>query len=124
MIVRPLMAEDITKVRSIHERSSDFPLPDFCDSHYVIKEVAVKNDKIIGVGLLRTTSEAILILDLDEARSDRAQAIEELLRTGIWKCQKIGIDEIHSFLTGEITYSFADVLKRKFGFVNCEGIPL
>lgn len=91
---------------------------------YVVKEVAVIEDKVIGLGLIRISSEVITILDLDQPRSVRARAVQKLLETGIFKSQKLGIDEMHAFLTGEITHSFADVLKRKFGFVDCEGIPL
>lgn len=124
MDTRPLEVKDIPSIRSIHERSSDFPFPNLDNPLYIVKEVIENDGKIIGLGLIRLTSEAVVILDLDEPRKIRARAIEELLRVGIMKSQKLGIDEINSFLTGEITHSFADVLRRKFGFVNCEGIPL
>ncbi len=124
MMIRPYLSSDLEQIREIHERSSDFPMPNIDGPLYVIKETVVSDDKVIGVGLLRLTSEAVIILDLDEPRSVRARALEQLINTGIHKSQKLGIDEMHAFLTGEITHSFADVLKRKFGFVDCEGIPL
>ncbi len=124
MMIRPYTSNDLDKVRSIHERCSDFPLPNIDGPLYVVRETILFGDRIIGVGLLRLTSEAVIILDLDEPRSVRARALEQLINTGIHKSQKLGIDEMHAFLTGEITHSFADVLKRKFGFVDCEGIPL
>lgn len=122
--IREYTSTDEQEVRSIHERCSDFPLPDLINPNYVIKEVAVLDDKIIGLGAIRLTSEVLTILDLDVARSTRAKAVELLLRTGIYKSQKLGIDEMHAFLTGEITHSFADVLRRKYGFEDVHGIPL
>lgn len=122
--IREYRSEDAQEVRSIHERSSDFPLPDLSNPNYVIKEVAIADDKIIALGAIRLTSEVLTILDLDVARSVRAQAVQELLRTGIFKAQKLGIDEMHAFLSGEITHSFASVLKRKYGFEDVHGIPL
>ena len=124
MLVRPYQESDLEQVQSIHEKCSDFPFPRIDGPLYVVRETILSRDKIIGVGLLRLTSEAVIILDLDEPRSVRARALEQLINTGIHKSQKLGIDEMHAFLTGEITHSFADVLRRKFGFVDCEGIPL
>lgn len=122
--IRNLEPNDEAKVRSIHERCSDFPMPQLDHPLYIAKGIIERDGKVIGLGMIRLTSEAIVILDLDEPRSVRAKAIEEILRTGIYQCQSHGIDEVHTFLTGEITHSFADVLKRKYGFVDCEGIPL
>lgn len=124
MVIRSYQESDLEQVLAIHKRSSDFPMPAIDQPLYVVKEVAVIEDKVIGLGLIRISSEVITILDLDQPRSVRARAVQKLLETGIFKSQKLGIDEMHAFLTGEITHSFADVLKRKFGFVDCEGIPL
>lgn len=124
MHIRPYDSSDLNEVRSIHERSSDFPLPNLSDPLYVVKEVAIHNGQIVGLGAIRLTTEAVVILDLDKKSTTRARAIENLLRTGIYKSQKLGLDEMHCFLTGEITHSFADVLKNKFGFEDVAGIPL
>ena len=124
MNIRPYTEEDLEAVRSIHERCSDFPLPDLKHPLYVVKEIAERNGKIVALGLIRVTSEAVVIMDLDEPRSVRAEAVVDLIGTGIFKSQKLGLDEMHAFLTGEITHSFADVLKRKFAFQDVEGIPL
>lgn len=121
MTIRPFKFEDLEAIRSLGERYSDFPFPDVNDPLYTVKEVAEVDGKIIGAGLLRMTSEAVLILDLKCPQIQRAYAIERLLYTGIQKSQ---IDEIHTFLTGEMAHNFASFLRRKFGFEDVRGIPL
>ncbi len=119
-----LQPGDEQRIRSLHEQFSDFPLPNLADPHYVINIVAEDGDKLIAVASVRATSEIVLITDLDSPKRARMQALDEMLRSGIFQARRIGIDEFHVFLTGEITHEFARVLQRRYGFVPTEGIPL
>jgi len=98
-----------------------FPVPDVESKLYFARGVVVSGDKIVGFGLARVTSEFILLLNPDESKRLRVQALEMLTRVGVRSAVKVGIDEAHAFVSDSV---FADILKKKFGFVDCEGIPL
>lgn len=115
---------DIPAICSLHEQFSDFPLPNFETSPYVLRTVSESNGRIIAAAALRRTSEAVLIMDLEAPRTERVRAIEGLLERGIFGANQAGIDEIHVFLTGEIIHSFERLLQQKFGFVPAKGVPL
>lgn len=121
MKIRPIKSDDIEIVKEIHSRCSDFPFPDLSDPLYVAKAIAEINGKIIALGLQRVTTEGILIMDLDQPRVTRMKAVGALLTTAL---QNGHYDEIHTFVTGEITWTYAELLKRKFGFEDVHGIPL
>jgi hypothetical protein len=122
--VRPYRETDLQRVRSLHERFSDFPLPNLAEPQYIVREVAEIDSNIVALGSIRLTSEVMTILDLNLDVQDRANVVQELLRTGIFKSQKLGIDETHAFLTGGLAQPFALFLKKRMGFVDCKGIPL
>lgn len=122
--IRPYTEADLAAVRSLHERFCDFPLPEFSDPRYIVKEVVEIAGKIVACGAIRVTSEVMSIIDLSVPVVNRANVVEMLLREGIFKSQKLGIDETHAFLTGGLAQPFAQFLRKRMGFVDCHGIPL
>lgn len=122
--VRPYRQSDLARIRSLHERSSSFPLPDLTEPQYIVKEVAEVDGQVVALGSIRLTSEVLTIMDLELPKAIRANVVDELLRTGIYKSQKLGVDETHAFLTGDLAMPFARYLKKRMGFVDCQGIPL
>src|SRR5689334_20176617 len=98
--IRPYTDKDLQAVRSLHERFGQFPLPNLADPHYIVSEVAESDGQIVGLGCIRTTAEVMSIVDRDKDILTRAAIVDELLRVGIHKSQKFGVDELHAFLTG------------------------
>lgn len=123
-MIRQITSDDVDAIRSLHERFAKFPLPNLVDKQYFCRKACEVDGKLVGFGLLRYTSEAIIVLDESLQRRVRVIAVEDLLRAGIFECQRHGVDEIHAFLTGDFSESFARILKEKFGFVDSTGIPL
>lgn len=110
-------------IRSLREQS--FPIPDLSNPLYnEIHTVESEKGRIVGVGALKLTCEAIIMLDHNLPILTRAKAVEELIQLGIMKCQKHGLDEMHAFLTGPASSTFADLLKEKFAFERIVGEPL
>jgi hypothetical protein len=121
MIIRDMETRDVERVRSLTEL---FPQRDFNRRHYVVRDVAEEKKEVVACGLLRVTSEIILILDKSKSKRIRGEAISRLLGDGIFKGQRLGLDEMHAFLLGDDAHSFAHVLKNRFGFQDVDGIPL
>ena len=122
--VRLLEPGDVKEVEEIHRQYSDFPLPDLSNPLYICKGVALLNDEIVGVGLVRITSEAILILDKSRRKVVKGEALRELIKLGVMQTDLHGIDEWHTFITGDESGVYSNVLKNTFGFVECEGRPM
>jgi hypothetical protein len=99
-------------------------MPDLYEPQYIVKEVAIKDGEIVGLGSIRLTSEVLTILNLDLPAHLRANAVDSLMQVGIHKSQKFGIDETHCFLTGDLAHGFAKYLKRHLGFEDCPGLAL
>lgn len=123
-MIREYNQSDLRAVRSLHERFGQFPMPNLHEPQFIVKEVAEENGKIIALGAIRLTSEVMTILDLNLSKVQRAEIINELMRVGIFKSQKFGVDETHCFLAGNLAQDFATYLKKRLGFVDCPGLPL
>lgn len=122
--VRLMKSEDTKRIEDIHKQHSDFPLPDLSSPLYICAGVALLNDEIIGAGLVRVSSEAILMLDKSQRKAVRGEALRELIKLGVMQTDIHGIDEWHTFITGDESGEYAQVLKHSFGFVECEGKPM
>jgi len=120
--VRPYKEEDEEAVRSLHELS--FPFPDLKNPMYFVKDVIEKDGKIIALGTARLTCEGIAILDPKLSDEEKTEAIKLLLALALMKCQKFGLYDLHAFLAGPHAESFREILKKHFGFEDCEGLPL
>lgn len=121
MIIRDYRKEDNAQVRSLHERSCTFPFPNLEHPLYLAKTIVEEDNNIVGFGCLKVTSEAIIILGMDGPKRVRGQALDELLRTGVFKCQKLGFKDMHAFLTGQDSESFKRTLVKRFGFSEHSG---
>lgn len=123
-MIREYTQSDLIAVRSLHERFGSFPMPNLHEPQYIVKEIAEENGEILALGTIRLTSEVIVILNLDLPKIQRAGIVDELMRVGIFKSQKFGVDETHCFLAGNLAQDFATYLKKRLGFVDCPGLPL
>jgi hypothetical protein len=119
MIIRAMVLKDIEAVRSLHEQTHNFVLPDFSD---MIGCTVVTEDsgKILGFGSIRITSEAILILDPQA----KVTVMKEILTTLPFVCRKFGLKDTHVFLTGDHQAEFENILKKHYGFVGHTGAVL
>lgn len=122
MRVRLYSPEDAIAVRSVHERSPNFVLPDFAHNQFAITLV-VENDSgcITGLGSIRLTAEAFLIIDPEQSNRVRVLTLTELMKELPFTCQKLGLTDIHAFLTGDAQDSLSRILKSKYGFNTHSG---
>lgn len=99
MKTRPYEPNDFPEIKELIEQNKDFPVPDLSSPLYALKEVALDHKgQIIGVGIVRITSEVILIIDKKRSLPDKMIAIKTLLKKGVEESKKIGLDEWHAFV--------------------------
>lgn len=120
MIEREYRVEDEQAVRSLYERSCDFPMIDLDSPLCLAKTVVECEGKIVGFGCLRLTSEAIIMVDKQSPQT-QAITVQRLIQTGVVSCQKLGLQDMHAFLTGSGQEEFERFLKKHYGFAGHRG---
>lgn len=95
MHIRPTRREDILEIDEIYRKCHEdkFSLPDLSNS--VTHAVIVNKDAIIGFGVVKVYAEAVMILDLDQSKVDRLQAMEKLMQEAVRGCVEAGINQLH-----------------------------
>lgn len=117
MKIREYQVEDQDRVCSLCERT--FKPPDLTSPLYLARTIVEENGQLVGFGSLRLTAEAIIAVD--GPTLVRARAVRELISTGIYQCQKLGLKDMHAFLTGPNQGDFEQALKKHYGFVGHTG---
>lgn len=82
--------------------------------------VLVKNDRVVGVALVRPIFESILALDPKLSKRDKAKLLKEIMSEGTKISKTAGISEWHSFVNSD----FGKILKKRFKYENCKGEAL
>jgi len=119
--IRNLLANDLVEVKKLHDRSAaSFSFPDFSNNLYCCNKVVEdERGNIIGVGIVRLTSESILILDKTRERTTRSCAIKMLIDRMKKEVKSLGMDETHVFISND-NRALKSLLCRHFGFVPCK----
>jgi hypothetical protein len=104
-------------IRRFHNQ--DFPFPDFSDPTFIEKKVLVDKGKIIGCGLVKLTSEFILIMDESSPLRSRVIGISEIQKNLICALLRRGIRDVHIFPDDEKIIKYAEHL----GFEICNSKP-
>jgi hypothetical protein len=89
-------------------------MPDFTNPLYFYTLVIENDGKVIGAGSVKLTAEAILILDENQSLRVRVEILKELMLSLMFQCQKLGLIDVHAFLTGDT--EIGRVLKKHYGF--------
>jgi hypothetical protein len=114
--------EDIPSIKMIHAENHNYPFPDLTNPLYVVQDVIRdENDDIIMAGVIRVTSEAILITNKQATVTKRIAALAILAKEMIKMLKELQIEDCHIF--AEEDPNFITFLK-KLGFIDCTGKPM
>lgn len=119
MLVRDLQSKDIDKIDDIFQRNPAISVPSL--NYMIINAVAENNDKIIGYGAVKIFAEAVLILDKEALKRDRASTVCELMRTAISYCRDAGVEILYANSNDE---NFTKCLEHRFKFHRVPGTLL
>jgi hypothetical protein len=110
---------DEEEAKKIHDNS--FPFPDLSNKLYIFQKTAIEEGRIVAVGLVRLTTEGILITNKDVRSITRARAAREVIESLKKDCQLRNLDECHAFVKSDATVQFL----LKLGFkMSKGGIPM
>jgi hypothetical protein len=121
LVLRNFRQEDEDKIREIHKRHYEFPLPDW-NKNFIIKFVAEEDGEIVLAGGLKAITEAVLVTDLDKSVRARRRALLDALQCMILSANHYKLDQIHAFIKA-IDVDWKEHLKEQ-GFVPCESEAL
>lgn len=112
--LREFRLSDIEGINSIFIKQPENGVPGF---KHMIANSTIEDDygNIIGYGVVKTFSEGILVLDKSQSKRNRAISVRLSVNRAIEKAKKAGIETLY-FLTSNP--SFADILRRHWGFKN------
>lgn len=125
MLLINYIKEAANDIHRIH--SGSFPFPDLNDPTFIEKKIIVDKGKIIGCGLVKLTTEFILIMDDLSPLRSRVLGINQLQKQLVCDLLKKGIKDCHIFTDAENVTKFAehcgfekcpskDVLSLRFGY--------
>ena len=121
MRFRPLQDKDIGKINEIYEKyhMGHFGIPPI---HNTLCGVVVDDlDVVLGFGMVRLIPEVIMVLDLGRDKKDKCAALKELMQEAVFEISRSDYDSLHAFVQDK---SFAEILKKHYGFKTVKGEAL
>lgn len=118
-MVRDLQLSDIVRLEQMH--NSDFPLPNLNDRRYFSQKVVGDLD---AVGILKLTTEAIIIMNQGVSRLTRARALSELILELKKELLRFNLDDTHVFLLDPESNKTERILIKHFNFLPASGKAL
>src|SRR5258708_28758664 len=98
MNARDYQIDDIYRVEELHNRNCKFPFPDLGNKLYFARGIIEDKNEIIACGLIKYTSEVVLILDHSRSISEQLECIHLLFEKGIEQTLNVGIPDWHFFI--------------------------
>jgi hypothetical protein len=121
IVTRELRESDINPIDEIYKRQSEIDVPSL---KYMITNAVIENEEtgqILGYGAVKLFTEAILILDKQVSKRDRAQALVEAMKNAIIFSRDAGVEHLFAVANDP---SFARVLVNRYKFSEIPGVLL
>jgi hypothetical protein len=113
-----LDAVDLSTLESLHRSIQEqFPIPDITDPMYISCKAVVDNGKVQAIGLVKLTTEGVLVTDINLPKTTRALASVTAMNALKQDLISKGIHECHVFVQDEKVGKFL----RHYGFKESKG---
>lgn len=119
MLVRDLTVKDIDQIDDIFQRNPSVGVPSL--NYMIVNAVTEEDGKIVGYGAVKLFAEAVLILDKEARKRDRANTVTELMKTAIAYCRDAGVETLYANSNDE---NFTKCLEHRFKFHRVPGTLL
>jgi len=117
-MIRKSVNEDVSRILQLC-RDTDYDSEPF--GHILSDRVIVDGEQLIAYGAVKQFTEAVLVLDKSVNVRTKVEALKRLLNAAYFETRKAGLTELHVFTKND---SFADILRKHFGFLKIEGTAL
>jgi N-acetylglutamate synthase-like GNAT family acetyltransferase len=120
MPVRDLKLADIDAIDDIFNRNPSISVPSL---NYMVVNAVMETEekKIVAYGAVKLFAEAVLILDKEAPKREKAQAVCQLLQTAIIHCRDAGVETLYANSNDE---NFTKCLENRFKFHRVPGTLL
>ena len=120
VILRRTRRSDTERIDEIYRQGHNqfFSLPKPTN---VVTHAVAETDKIVGFGIVKMYAEALCILDLNESKVIRTEALSKLLSEAFRACEERGIEHLHVYVQDP---AMQRILENKFGFKVAVGTAL
>ncbi len=118
IIARNLKREDVEKIDDIFQRNPIIGVPGL--KNMVVNAVMedTEKDQIIAYGAVKIFAEAILIMDKEVTKREKAEALMEAMKTAILFARDAGVEILYANSNDE---NFTRCLERRFKFKRVPG---
>jgi hypothetical protein len=112
-------AEIVDKLWRQHY-SNEFGLSSL--DHTIIRRVVEVDDKLVAYGFAKLNPEATMILDQNEPRKLKVQALRALMFDAIRGCREHKLSQLHAVIKDRPQYE--KLLRKHYGFRDIDGTML
>lgn len=113
MVITNVLESEVEVLKSLHDNS--FPFPDLDDC--IVKQAVIDNGILVGMGIVRLTTEGILIINKDLSSLTKSRCIQGLINNMVPKVKSLGIKDCHVFVQDYKMIRFL----QEIGFQDCKG---
>jgi hypothetical protein len=119
MKFRDLIEADIPELAKIQSDHPDFAALNI--KKFVVDGVVTDDEIVKAYGIVLPLAEAVFLPSQDNTVRETVEALLILLNVAIKSTKKSGISQLHCFIRNP---SFAEIMKKHYGFKPCEGEAL
>jgi hypothetical protein len=121
IIVRDLRLADIDEIDKIYRRQPELSIPslDYMIVNAVMEDT--KEKRLVAYGAVKLFAEAVLIMNRELPKRDRALALIEAMQTAILYSRDAGVEILYANSNDE---SFTKVLENRYKFHKVPGTLL
>lgn len=121
MKTRRMMPQDLPRIQELFKAQGfDYDLPDFNEEQFVVKHVLVDEHGVVRqAAIARRTVELYLLVDETwETPGWRFQGLKMIHESVRKTLERMGFQDVHSWLPPKIAKKFSSRLMRSFGWAK------
>lgn len=114
--------EDFFQAIEIYKKNGQtYQFDPFKERTILDDAVVLKDGRVIAYGMVKLFAEAVLVLDHDAGRIEKAKALKDLMGLAVQVTKNKGIPELYTFADDE---KFSNLLIEQFNFERITSNPL
>lgn len=121
-MMRSPTKEDVFQAIELYKRNgSEYQFDPFKERTILDDAVVLKDGRVIAYGMVKLFAEAVLVLDKDAGRIEKAKALKSLMGLALDVTKNKGISELYTFADDG---KFSNLLIEQFDFQKIISTPL
>lgn len=114
--IRDFSDEDIPEIDKIHKKQPELGVPSL--RHVLVNKVFEENGRIVGYGVIKIFSEAVLIIDKDISKVSKGRVLKTGMKIALDTCKKNKLEQLYLITSFP---NFANILAKHYKARLCNG---